>query len=64
MSKPDIVLTAPSAAAPERARDARARAWRFVFDCYVKKGKAGAPHAGNGEKGPQDDLPADRILPR
>jgi hypothetical protein len=22
---------------PEQARDTRARAWRFVFDCYAKK---------------------------
>ena len=22
---------------PEQARDVRARAWRFVFDCYAKK---------------------------
>lgn len=22
---------------PEQARDIRARAWRFVFDCYEKK---------------------------
>ena len=28
---------------PEQARDARACAWRFVFDCYEKK--KGAPES-------------------
>jgi hypothetical protein len=26
---------------PEQVRDARARAWAFVFDCHVKKSAAG-----------------------
>lgn len=64
MSKPVIVLTAPSNITPEQGRNVRAHVWRFVFDCHAKKGKAGAPHAGDGEKGPEDDLPANRILPR
>ena len=48
---------------PEQARDVRARAWRFVFDCYAKK-KAGDRDAGDGMKGPEHDHPARRILPR
>jgi hypothetical protein len=32
----------------EQARDVRARAWSFIFDCYAKK-KAAA-RAGDGEK--------------
>jgi hypothetical protein len=31
MSKPMSGIT------PERARDARARAWKFIFDTYLKK---------------------------
>jgi hypothetical protein len=64
MSKPDIVLTVRTDVTPEQGRNVRARVWRFVLYCHAKKGKAGAPHAGNGEKGFEDDLPANRILPR
>jgi hypothetical protein len=48
------------------SRDVRARAWRFIFDCYEGKKKAGAySHAGeNEEKGPKRDLPATQSLPR
>lgn len=35
---------------PEQARDVRARAWRYIFDCHAKK-KAGATHAGDEAKG-------------
>ena len=35
---------------PEQARDARARAWRFVFDCYAKKkALTGKEKAGGGD---------------
>ena len=39
---------------PEQARDVRARAWRFVFDCYEQKKAAaadgGEEHAMKGVK--------------
>ncbi|HSK86491.1 MAG TPA: hypothetical protein VK902_24245 [Rubrobacter sp.] len=47
-------LTAPS---PETsAREARARAWRHVFECYErKKGDAGSARTGGEAKGDEDD---------
>ncbi len=47
----------------DAGRDARARAWRFVLDTYERKKKAGAPHAGDEEKGPKRDLPAQGSVP-
>jgi hypothetical protein len=64
MSKPEIALTARTDVTPEQGRDVRARVWRFVLSCHAKKGKAGARHAGNGEKGSDNDLPTNHILPR
>ena len=39
MSKTEaqITLTATPGITPEQARDARARAWVFIFDCHAKK---------------------------
>ena len=34
--------------APEQARDARARAWKFVFDCHAKNATS-VPGANGGE---------------
>jgi hypothetical protein len=44
----DISYTPPSVttrldASPEWTRDARVRAWAFVFDCYSKKKAATSP---------------------
>jgi hypothetical protein len=36
-------------ATPEQARDARARAWAYVFDCYTKK------QGGPDQKAAQND---------
>ncbi len=37
---------------PEHARDARARAWAFVFECYARKkgARPGAPNDGEESK--------------
>ena len=42
--------SAPSKTAPisEQAREARARAWRFVFDCWEQK-KAASKDGSEGE---------------
>ena len=39
-------------ATPEQAREARARAWAFVFECYAKKkgARPGAPDDGEESK--------------
>lgn len=36
-TRADITLTPATSIPPEQARDARARAWAFVFDCHKKK---------------------------
>ena len=47
---------------PEQARDARARAWVFVFDCYAKK-KATCP--GGQVAGKEiDERSGNRIVPK
>ncbi len=64
MSDAPSAIRAPlSGPGQVQGRDVRARAWRFVFDCYAKK-KAGEGDAGDGMKGPEHDHPAGRILSR
>ncbi len=36
-NSPNIVVKPTCALSPEQARDARARAWAFVFECHAKK---------------------------
>jgi hypothetical protein len=39
-------------AIPDQARDIRARAWSYVFDCYAKKNAAGVSSTnGDDTKG-------------
>jgi hypothetical protein len=54
-TRADTTLKPAGSLTPEQARDARARAWAFVFDCFYKK-KATCPG------GPDDaeDLRNDR----
>lgn len=43
-SNPEIVCTPAPGITPEKARDARARAWAYVFDCFNRRnGKEGGP---------------------
>ena len=62
MSKLPIIHAPPNDITPEQARDLRALAWRYVFDCYQAKKKAGVTSTGDGTKGPENDHPAPRIL--
>jgi hypothetical protein len=41
----DITLKSAYGTTPEQDRDARARAWVFIFDCYAKK----TARTGGGE---------------
>jgi len=41
MSKERIVHVTHEGVEPEQARSLRARAWRFVFDCWAQKKAAG-----------------------
>ncbi len=42
MGNPRLAHAAHFGPTPEQARDARARAWAFVFDCYAKNKATGA----------------------
>ena len=33
----DVIFRPAPRLTPDEARDARARAWAFIFDCYAKK---------------------------
>jgi len=48
MDSARIVTQSPSDISPEQARDARARAWAFVFQCWQAKKMA-------AERTPQPD---------
>ena len=44
VSRPRITSSPPSDTTPERTRDARARAWAYVFKCfYCRAGKENTP---------------------
>jgi hypothetical protein len=64
MTSARITVKATPGITPRQARDARARAWRFVFDCYAKKTatseeKPASPLAGRGaKKGIKDEFHA------
>ena len=64
MSTPRIAYPPHAETTLEQARHARARAWRYVFDCYQAKKKAGETSAGDETKGPENDRPAPPILPQ
>ena len=40
-----ITVKSLSGNSPDQVRDARARAWAFVFDCYRKKEAASSPES-------------------
>jgi hypothetical protein len=49
---------------PEQARDARARAWAYVFDCHAKKNATGVTSTGgdNTKEGSENDFRANNII--
>ena len=51
-----------SAAPPEQGGDLRARAWRYAFDCYVRK-KGAHPSASSDAK-ENEDVRAKTMVPR
>lgn len=62
MSSTRFIYTSCLDITPDQARDARARAWRFVFDCYAKK-KGGVPSTADDGKEIKD-IPDKTILPQ
>jgi hypothetical protein len=53
----DITLKPSASVSPEQARDARARAWSYVFECFncnAKKKVASASDLDDGTKVKED----------
>ncbi len=63
-SKPRITDRPHPGIGAEDARDIRARAWAFVFDCHARKAAAGANgNRDDTKEGPLDDFRAETSLP-
>jgi hypothetical protein len=60
-NKARVVVRPASDFTPEEARDSRARAWMFVFDCYAKK-KGGPATAPDARK--ESDRSGKTIIPK
>jgi hypothetical protein len=54
VTRTDITLRSTPGTTPEQARNARARAWVFIFDCYAKK-TARTRGGEDAMKGSNDD---------
>ncbi len=54
VTRTDITLRSTPGTTPEQARNARARAWVFIFDCYAKK-TARTRGGADAMKGSNDD---------
>jgi hypothetical protein len=52
MTSARITINATPGITPQQARDTRARAWRYVFDCHAKKKatRPGGPDDGKETK--------------
>ena len=65
MSKARITRSSSTSITPEQARDARARAWKFIFDAYRNKtaeqgnGKTTQKSLNTEEGGPHDQVEDD-----
>jgi hypothetical protein len=49
---------------PDRALDARARAWRFVFDCWEQKKAAGEDGGEEPARKESKDVSRNQTIPR
>jgi hypothetical protein len=67
MRDPHLLRISPrSELTLERVRDARARAWRYVFDCFNRRnGQEGGPTTApdSAKGGSQNDSSAKTIIP-
>ena len=64
MSKERIVRVPHEGVAPEQARSLRARAWRFVFDCWEQKKAAGRVGGEEHARKESKDVSRNRTIPR
>ncbi len=62
---PSIIYRPRPGASSEQARDARARAWAFVFQCWQEKQKGRPTTSGpDSAKGGSSDSSAKASIPR
>ena len=64
MSKERIVRLPRQGVAPEQARSLRARAWRFVFDCWEQKKAAGEVGGEEHARKESKDVSRNQTIPR
>ena len=48
-ARADVVVATNPSITPEQARDARARAWAFVFECFDRHEKEAVSGIGSSE---------------
>jgi len=64
MSKERVVRVPHEGVAPEQARSLRARAWRFVFDCWEQKKAAGEVGGEEHARKESKDVSRYQTIPR
>jgi hypothetical protein len=64
-TRADISLNPATGKTPEQARDARARAWAYVFRCHESKNPAAGPSVRGDNDGTraEEDSADESILP-
>ena len=60
----EIIVKRTPGLTPEQARDARARAWRFVLDCWEQKKAAGTSGGEEPARKESKDVSRNRTIPR
>jgi len=63
MSKERVVHVPHDDVAPEQARSLRARAWRFVFDCWEQKKAAGEVGGEEHARKESKDVSRNQTIP-
>jgi len=63
MSKERVVHVPHDDVAPEPARSLRARAWRFVFDCWEQKKAAGEVGGEEHARKESKDVSRNQTIP-
>jgi hypothetical protein len=60
MSGAGVTFTSSPDTRPEEVRDARARAWAYIFDCHAKKkaARSGGPDDAEESKNDRTDTPS------
>ena len=63
MSKERVIRVPHEGVEPEQARSLRARAWRFVFDCWEQKKAAGEVGGEEHARKESKDVSRNQTIP-